>query len=140
MNKSCPRARRFTSLAAVVFLVVGLLGAATTAAQAADNAHITGKVTKAGGAGVSGITVTLFEEYEEDGDTYWEDAGELMTGTGGNYDLSGLPGGVYRLGFQDEKGNYAPEYFNNATSVGPVLRSRAQSPSRRGRGRRTSTD
>ncbi|MDQ3156850.1 MAG: carboxypeptidase regulatory-like domain-containing protein [Actinomycetota bacterium] len=117
MNKLRPRARRSTSLAAVVFLVLGLLGAATTAAQAADTAHITGKVTKAGGAGVAGITVAVFKEYNDEGDVYWDELKSVNTGTTGTYNLSALPAGSYRLGFYDENGLYETEYFDNATSV-----------------------
>jgi len=87
-------------------------------AELAVAAHITGKVTKSGGTALSGIDVTAYEQVNDDGDVYWEEFGYAMTSSTGTYDLGALPGGSYRIGFDDfEYENYLSEYFENKDNV-----------------------
>lgn len=82
-------------------------------AMLAVGGGISGKVTNSGGGGLEDVTVTAY--VLEDGD--WIDVSDAMTDSSGNYRVGGLPTGTYRLGFYDESGSYASEYYNNVATV-----------------------
>jgi len=79
-----------------------------------DASHIVGTVTGVGGAQLPDINVTAYQP-DEWGD--WEWMGESSTDFDGTYDIGGLRAGSYKVGFEDYNDVYAPEYYNNATSL-----------------------
>jgi hypothetical protein len=60
-------------------------------------AHLTGKVTGSNGAGIDRAVVTAYVSQ----DAEWISFQSVVTGADGSYDLGGLPGGSYTLGFRD---------------------------------------
>jgi len=60
-------------------------------------AHLTGKVTGSNGAGIDRAVVTAYVSQ----DAEWTSFQSVVTGADGSYDLGGLPGGSYTLGFRD---------------------------------------
>ena len=118
-----PSQRRFISFFSSILLVAGLLAFGASSASAANNAHITGTVTMAGGGGAVGVDVQLFE-YDADEDFWFDSDHEgAVTGAGGTYDIGGLPAGTYRVGFALYDPDFVPTYYphsdfvDNATSV-----------------------
>lgn len=101
---------------------ITLPGAGTFVADAEldSGAHITGAVTGPGGTDLADIYVTAYEPVEEDGHIYYDWAGSAWTGVDGSYDIHGLDGGSYVVGFRDgfyeESQTYATEYYDDATS------------------------
>lgn len=101
-----------------------VVGAGTTVAdknaELGDAAHITGTVTKAGGAGIADVDVVAYElRPDGEGGNSWQEAGYGFTGADGAYDIGGLPAGTYRIGFKDFENNlYTTEYFDDKKSVG----------------------
>lgn len=75
-------------------------------------AHLTGVVTGSTGAGIEGAEVTTY--VEQDGG--WVPFTTVLTAAGGRYDLGGLPGGVYKLGFNDPATKVA-EYWNDEAAL-----------------------
>jgi 5-hydroxyisourate hydrolase-like protein (transthyretin family) len=75
-------------------------------------AHLTGVVTGSTGAGIAGAEVTTY--VEQDG--AWVPFTTVPTTTDGRYDLGGLPGGVYKLGFNDPATQVA-EYWNDEAAL-----------------------
>jgi hypothetical protein len=73
--------------------------------------HIAGTVTaEDGGLPLSDIEVCalVFK------DAHWETLSCAQTDGGGEYDVGNLPAGTYRIAFNDQKGDYAGEYYDNA--------------------------
>ena len=98
---------------------VAVTAGATTSginATLAVAGHVTGTVTKAGGAGLGNIHVNA---YRSDGSGGWEpvDITGARTAADGTYDLGRLPTGSYRIGFQDDAGVYAAQYYNNKPTL-----------------------
>ncbi len=60
-------------------------------------AHFTGRVTDSSSAGIADATVTAY--VRQGGD--WVEYQHVATASDGTYDLGGLPGGTYTLGFAD---------------------------------------
>ena len=79
-------------------------------ATLAPGGNISGKVTKAGGAGIDGISVSAMRP---DGSGWWQDVSNTQTNADGSYDLGGLPTGSYRIDFYDPSGAYVEQYYNN---------------------------
>ena len=91
--------------------------------QLSEGGHITGTVTLeissarfvAGGANpLAGVQI---EAYRENGLGEWEWAGSAATNGTGQYDISGLATGTYRVGFFEHSGFYAYEYYENASDL-----------------------
>lgn len=80
--------------------------------------HVTGVVTGAADAPLAYVTVAAYRHTWPYDDTSWELRGETTTSADGSYDLGGLPGGSYRLGFTDEGATYLPEFWDDAATVG----------------------
>jgi protocatechuate 3,4-dioxygenase beta subunit len=89
-------------------------------------AHITGTVLGTGAAPVEDIRVTAWREVVENPGTpdeyvdYWF-AGRGYTNELGSYDVGGLPGGTFRIEFEDtrvyEEAEYATEYYDDQPSL-----------------------
>ncbi|WP_205474310.1 carboxypeptidase regulatory-like domain-containing protein [Nocardioides sp. SYSU D00038] len=101
----------------VLALAVVLSGAVATVVAppaAAAGGHVTGTVTGPTGAPLAGIRVWGHQRNE---DGAWTRLTSTLTGATGAYDLAGLPPGTWRLGFADDTGAHAAEWWNDATSV-----------------------
>lgn len=99
-------------------ITVGDSGSYDIDATLAEAAHITGKVTSADVA-LAGIGVVAYQERVYDGVAYWEGVQYADTDGAGNYDLGGLAGGTYRVGFEDQADDatYGSEFFDDQPSV-----------------------
>jgi hypothetical protein len=75
-------------------------------------AHLTGLVTGSTGAGIDGAEVTAY--VEQDG--AWIPFATVSTGADGHYDVGGLPGGEYTLGFHDPATGVG-EYWNDNAAL-----------------------
>lgn len=77
--------------------------------------RISGRVVVEGsGAGISGITVSA---YQQDVNDVWQIASSTHTDGGGFYTLQALTPGSYKVRFFDELGGYIGETFDNASFV-----------------------
>ena len=75
-------------------------------------AHLTGLVRGSTGTGIEGAEVTAY--VEQDG--AWIPFTTIMTAANGRYDLGGLPGGAYKIGFHDPATGVT-EYWNDKASL-----------------------
>ena len=71
-------------------------------------AHLTGTVTGSNGAGIDQAVVTAYVMQAGE----WISFQSVGTGADGSYDLGGLPGGEYTLGFEDPA-TETTEFWNN---------------------------
>jgi 5-hydroxyisourate hydrolase-like protein (transthyretin family) len=76
-------------------------------------AHVLGTVTGGDGKGLGGAEVTA---YVVQG-AAWASFRTVLTGADGTYDLGGLPGGDYTLGFRDPVSGVT-EYWNDKEALG----------------------
>lgn len=79
--------------------------------------HVTGSVSGNGGAPLADVAVTAYRHTYPWTATSWEALGETVTAADGTYDLGGLSGGTYRIGFDDTTQTYLPEYWHDAATV-----------------------
>ena len=87
-------------------------------AALASAGHITGTVTaEVGGVPIADVAVSVYKQYQDGIDSWWEEIRGTYTASDGTYDLGGLPTGTYRVGFRDSSGAMAFEYYDNATAV-----------------------
>ncbi len=85
-------------------------------AALAAPARITGVVTEdATGDGVDSASVSA---YALEAGSWEPTPYSVGTGADGSYDLGGLPAGTYRLEFYDFAGEYAPEFFDDRSTIG----------------------
>lgn len=75
-------------------------------------AHLTGTVTGSNGAGIDQAVVTAYVVQ----DAEWISFQSVVTGADGSYDLGGLPGGEYTLGFEDAA-TETTEFWNNQAAL-----------------------
>ena len=75
-------------------------------------AHLTGTVTGSTGAGIAGAEVTAYVQQAG----AWTAFVEVLTDADGRYDVGGLQGGSYRLGFHDPATNVG-EYWNDKADL-----------------------
>ena len=92
---------------------------------------ISGRVSdQATSVGVPGVRVGAYRPLLTG--SGWEEVGYAYSVTGGSYEISGLPAGVYRIGFSDPSGNYALLYFGNSlrleTSTDVVISKNSSDP------------
>jgi 5-hydroxyisourate hydrolase-like protein (transthyretin family) len=106
------RARALALLLSIL-LAVAALGPAP-AAVAADTASISGRITNTAAAGVSDVWVTV---YRDDGTGTFEWHRSVEPNSSGNYSVSSLPAGTYRIGFDPWSGALGPEFYDNAPSL-----------------------
>lgn len=97
-----------------------MVGAAATVsginASLGEWGRITGKVT--GPDGLTPLEDVVVTAYVWDpDDEYWYSTRSAYTGGDGTYSMGNLNAGTYRLGFRDESGVFASEYYNNAAAV-----------------------
>ena len=110
---SSTRARVLT--VAVSSAAVALLGLGSVpAAQAAPKAQISGTVTDAEGAGITGIVVTALEY---DGDGGWAVVADTTTKKNGTYTIKNLPPATYTVEFRDDDGTYVDEYYDDQRDI-----------------------
>ncbi len=84
------------------------------------NARIEGRVTSPEGTPLSGIRVEVL--VDNAGTTAWEPARTTWTDSAGEYEAAGLPGGTYRVCFQDDNtGRYRPECYDDAPYVSSAV-------------------
>ncbi|MBS2936167.1 carboxypeptidase regulatory-like domain-containing protein [Nocardioides sp. J2M5] len=79
--------------------------------------HVTGSVSGDGGAPLADVAVTAYRHTYPWTATSWEALGETVTAADGTYDLGGLSGGTYRIGFDDTTQTYLPEFWDDAATV-----------------------
>jgi 5-hydroxyisourate hydrolase-like protein (transthyretin family) len=85
-------------------------------ARLAPGGHVTGTVTGAGGAPLSGIKVTAYQPVEGEG--WWSRISITYTDAAGAYELVGLPTGSVQVGFADPTGaGYVPEFYDDAPTI-----------------------
>lgn len=75
-------------------------------------AHLTGLVTGSTGAGIEGAEVTAYVVQDD----VWIPFVTVSTGADGRYDVGGLPGGAYTLGFHDPATGVG-EYWNDNAAL-----------------------
>jgi hypothetical protein len=75
-------------------------------------ANFTGRVTDSAAAGIPGATVTAYVRSGAD----WVEYQHVTTGADGAYDLGGLPGGIYTLGFADPASGIS-EFWNDKADL-----------------------
>ena len=87
----------------------------------APASHITGTVTD-GTDPIPNIRIAVYT-FEDDGQGggWWNERGEWQAWTDaeGHYDLGGLEPGTYRIGFRDDSGTWATEFWDDKLS--PML-------------------
>lgn len=71
---------------------------------------ISGTVTNVSSTGLQGISVYAYSATTQ---TY---VAEAMTGSGGAYEIKGLPTGSYKVYFATSANNYFPEWYSNKTT------------------------
>lgn len=112
-----PRRRACRRLPALLLaLAVGTGVLADSPAYAADDAHLTGTVTAPSGEGIEGVQVSAFR-YDEAGE-HWDTARIAITDASGDYDVTGLAAGTYRLGFTSSSAEHIDEYYDDVDRLG----------------------
>ncbi len=94
---------------------IGVEGAIDHALGAGEGGQIAGTVTSVLATPIEGIRVTVFGASEANSGFY----GSTTTNTGGEYSLSGLPGGEYRVEFSTVHGSdldYVKQYYSGRES------------------------
>ena len=101
-------------LAAVAGLLVGLPATlAPTPVHAAEAGGIAGTVTTDGGPALASIQVTAYR-WSSGG---WNSVSGSSTDANGEYTLTGLAAGTYRVGFVDNTRRHFPEFYDNEKFV-----------------------
>jgi 5-hydroxyisourate hydrolase-like protein (transthyretin family) len=80
-------------------------------ARLAPAGHITGTVTAT--TSTADVLVTAYA----DGSDGWEPVWSDYVGPDGTYDVGGLRAGTYRIGFEDEAGQLATEFWNDRATI-----------------------
>jgi hypothetical protein len=75
-------------------------------------AHFAGRVTDRSAAGIPDAVVTAYVRQDSD----WVEYQHVTTAADGTYDLGGLPGGTYTLGFSDPVSGVT-EYWNDKADL-----------------------
>ena len=68
-------------------------------------------------AALENIRVTIYKKIGSGDEVEWDYVTSETTDASGNFSLSGLPAGTYRLKFNDPNGAYLTEYYDNAASL-----------------------
>ena len=86
-------------------------------AALAPTAKITGKVTNSSGGPITSLVISVYKYVRDDisGEWNWRSIGSTSyaNAQSGNYSISGLSAGSYKVEFSDWSGNYAREYYND---------------------------
>ena len=88
-------------------------------ARAQDTSSITGKVTGDGGAPVENVQVVVYQSFDFTGMIFWNPIAQGTTNASGDYQVSALEGGTYRVGFRPPTNPrvYFEQYYNGATNI-----------------------
>ena len=108
-------ARRLGGVATALVVGAGLALAGASPAAADETAHIMGIVTNAGDEGLGDIEVSVYL-YDVENE-FWDAVDHTYTNEFGEYDVTSLPAGNYRVGFFDETFTYVEEFWNDALSI-----------------------
>lgn len=84
--------------------------------EPAATGQISGRITAPNGT--TGLTGIMTTAYRQTGPVSWEVAGTATTNSNGDYVVSNLAAGVYRLRFEDPAGSYVTEYWDDKFSFG----------------------
>ena len=68
-------------------------------------------------AAIEGIRVSIYRKIGVGDDIEYAYYGADNTDVSGEFSISGLPAGTYRLKFSDSNGAYLTEYFDGAASL-----------------------
>lgn len=97
--------------------VAGGVGPQDISIRLRSRASITGSVSSETGAPLAGIWAVAFV-YEANGDYYAETAGTFRSDATGQYTISGLLEGVYRVRFaDDQQRRYRTEFYDDAPDL-----------------------
>ena len=102
-------------------LTIPPAGASVTAnAELAVASTVAGTVTDSSAAPVDDVAVALYRW--DPSESSWQSinsaiSGQDAGGQPGHYTVAGLAAGTYRIGFTDQNGLLAPEFYNNALTV-----------------------
>lgn len=102
-----------TTLAGATDVTLGDGQSTVADAQLATAGGISGAVSGPDGAAAYNIDVTAYRQ-TTDG---WSIASQTSTAWTGTYTLHGLAPGTYRVGFRDQSGRDASEYWDNARTI-----------------------
>nr|WP_246322146.1 carboxypeptidase regulatory-like domain-containing protein [Nocardioides panzhihuensis] len=108
-----------SSLSEATDLVVSGANTLTADADLTAGTSIAGTVTDESGEPLRGIDVSLYQAQDDgSGSVWWDSVGWDTTTTTGSYSFDGLAAGAtYRIGFVDNEGNFAREYYRDAATV-----------------------
>ncbi|NYE37897.1 hypothetical protein F4692_003042 [Nocardioides cavernae] len=98
-------------LTTVLLALVGALLPASYAGAAVGTATVRGTVLATGGAPLAGVKIDLYERSGPD--ATWVSVATTSTDVDGDYVLSDVEPGTYRVGFDDLTGTYVDEYWSN---------------------------
>lgn len=111
----------------MIHVAVGLLAFLTlyifvnASAVAATNMSISGHITDANGTEVESLTVTAYKYgyYSDSGSGYYTDikVADTQTDTHGNYVLTGLSSGTYKIKAGGTNSCYDSRYYDNQTTI-----------------------
>src|SRR5437660_3293733 len=93
----------------VVLLACTALSVWAAPALAADGG-ISGTVTDSNNAPIPGVVISIYDSSH----TFVTSG---FTGADGSYTIAGLVPGSYEVGFQSTSGNFAPQYYNDKSSI-----------------------
>jgi 5-hydroxyisourate hydrolase-like protein (transthyretin family) len=86
---------------------------ATADAQLATAGAISGAVSDSAGRAMGYVDVTAYRLQQN----VWTVVGDVNTNGDGTYSLKGLATGTYRIGFRDDSGENAAEYWDNVGTL-----------------------
>lgn len=84
-------------------------------------ARVGGVVTNARGDLLDNIMVTLYRAVDRGDYVSYERVGFDDTDAEGVYDIGGVPGGDYLIGFEDDSATYATEYYSDQSTLGAAV-------------------
>ncbi len=99
----------------IFMLLAFFFYAADSYAQATG--QILGQVTAVDGQALSDINIIVHQQIPEN-PTAWNQVDYATTNANGEYTISALPAGIYRLFFYTVTEQYYSEYYNNAEELG----------------------
>ncbi|KOR30818.1 hypothetical protein TI04_03965 [Achromatium sp. WMS2] len=95
-----------------------LLPSRTALRTATGSGHITGKITDTNGTPLPGIYALLMVLFTSGTSQYWDMGTYAESDANGNFDLSGIPDGTYRVCYYNSpSNNYAYACYQNAADV-----------------------
>lgn len=105
-------------LAGLVLCVLFFPGASVIHAQ--NNGQILGRVSTAGGQGINGISLTIYQQVPGN-PAAWSEFAHTTTAANGDYTVSALAAGIYRVYAYSISELYFPEYYGTNGQVGQPI-------------------